>query len=255
MDRLHAVVRGEGPETIVLIHGFGGCGAMWEPVAGRLADRTRLISYDLPGHGGSLAFPGAGSAKAAATVILADLAARGIETAHFSGHSMGGAVATLAAITDPGRVASLTLLAPGGFGPEINGRLLARYAVARESAEIVRCLEGMFGFASPIPDETVRILAAMRAAPGQCEALSDIATRIAKDGRQGVIPRELVAALTMPVAVAWGDLDGVLPPRHADGLPARFAVHAIAGAGHMLVEEAGERVAALVAETAGIAGS
>lgn len=243
---------GSGPETVVLIHGFGGCGVTWEPVASRLASRATLIAYDLPGHGGSLHYPDAGPAKVASRAILADLAARGIDRAHVAGHSMGGAIAVLMALADPARIASLTLLAPGGFGEEINGRLLARYAVASEPAEIERCLEGMIGFSSPIPPEAVETLAAMRAMPGQTAVLSSIAAMIARDGRQGAIPRERIAALPMPVAVAWGSLDGVLPPHHAHGLPGHFKVVRLPAAGHMLVEEAPDTVAELIARNAGI---
>lgn len=243
---------GSGPETIVLIHGFAGCGAMWKPVADRLASRASLIAYDLPGHAGSLDFPDAGSAKVASRAILADLADRGVDRAHVAGHSMGGAIAVLMALADPARIASLTLLAPGGFGDEINGRLLARYAVASAPTEIERCLEGMFGFSSPVPADTVATLAAMRAVPGQTAMLSSIAAMIARDGKQGAIPRERIATLAMPVAVAWGTLDGVLPPHHADGLPARFEVQRLPGLGHMLIEETPDAVAALIARNAAL---
>ncbi|MGT2467378.1 alpha/beta fold hydrolase [Mesorhizobium atlanticum] len=95
-----------------------------------LAAEARVLAYDLPGHSHSLQCEGMGGAKPAARAILADLAARQLTKVHLVGHSMGGAVATLMALADSGRVASLTLLAPGGFGPEINAALLRRYAAA-----------------------------------------------------------------------------------------------------------------------------
>ena len=71
------------------------------------------IAYDFLGNGLLLDYTKAAPA-----------AARGITSAHFVSHSMGGTVATLAALLDPKRVTSLTLLASGGHGPEINGSLL-----------------------------------------------------------------------------------------------------------------------------------
>jgi pimeloyl-ACP methyl ester carboxylesterase len=246
MSTLKAVVSGEGPETIVLMHGFAGCAEMWRPVMRLLPKSVRVIAYDLPGHGGSLGFPGAGSARVANEAILDDLTRRGIGKAHLVGHSMGGAFAALLAIASPGQAASLTLLAPGGFGEEINGRLLARYAVAREPDEISRCLEGMLGWSSPIPEETVEILVRMRAQAGQLDFLAGLAQKIARDGRQGVIPREQLAGLDMPVAVLWGTLDGVLPYHQSRDLPPAFALHTAAGIGHMLGEEAPELVSRLI---------
>lgn len=246
MTALDSIVRGEGRTTIVLMHGFAGCGEMWRPLMRLLPQSVQTIAYDLPGHGGSLGFPGAGPARVATEAIIADLRRRGIAKAHLVGHSMGGAFAALLAVASPGSVASLTLLAPGGFGEEINGRLLARYAVAQEPDEIRRCLEGMFGWSSPIPNETVEILARMRARPGQVDFLAGLAGKIARDGRQGVIPREQLAGLEMPVAVLWGTLDGVLPYHQSRNLPLAFALHTAAGIGHMLAEEVPDLVSRLI---------
>jgi len=246
LTTLNAIAAGDGPETIVLMHGFAGCAEMWRPVMQRLPASMRVIAYDLPGHGGSLGFPGAGPARVATQAILEDLTRRGIARAHIVGHSMGGAFAALLAIGSPDRVSSLTLLAPGGFGAEINGRLLARYAVARDPEEISRCLEGMLGWASPIPAETVEILARMRAVPGQVEFLAALAGKIGRDGRQGAIPREQLAGLTMPVSVLWGTLDGVLPYHQSRDLPPAFVLHTAAGIGHMLGEETPDLVAGII---------
>ena len=238
---------------VVLLHGFGGSHAAWEPIRRGLVGAARTLAYDLPGHGGSFDFPGAGPAKVAASAILADLEARGIPAAHLVGHSMGGAVAALMAILAPERAASLTLLAPGGFGPEINHRLLTRYAAAADAAALLPCLEAMFGWYSPVPDEAVAQLLAARAEPGRVEKLVEIAGGLAKDGRQGQLPRDRLEALAMPVAVVWGGLDNVLPARQAGQLPARFSLRLFPDLGHMLPEEAPGAMAAIVRETAGLA--
>ena len=132
--------QGAGETPVVLLHGFGGSHAAWDATLAAVGDARRTIAFDLPGHAGSLDHPHGGAGKAARSVLAA-LAARGISRAHLVGHSMGGAAAALAALMEPARAASLTLLAPGGFGPEANQMLLRRYASASGEAEITQVLE------------------------------------------------------------------------------------------------------------------
>lgn len=249
--RLFAAESGTSDRTIVLLHGFGGFHGTWDGIAPALAAQAHVLAYDLPGHGNSLGWPDAGPAKLAARAILADLEMRGIARAHIVGHSMGGAIAALAGLIEPERVASLTLLAPGGFGAAINGSLLRRYAAARSSADIGACLAEMSGFT---PDEReVEALAAIRAVKGQTEKLVEIGAAITRDDRQGVIPREMLAGLAMPVAVAWGTEDAVLPYGQTAGLPENLMLHSMEGAGHMLPEEAPAAVIGIIRRTIGLA--
>ncbi|QPC85323.1 alpha/beta fold hydrolase [Mesorhizobium sp. NBSH29] len=239
---------GNGIERLVLLHGLGSTRLAWKAVSSALASHAQMLTYDLPGHGDSLDFPEAGPATLAAKAILADLNARGVERIHLAGHSMGGAVAALMALSASELIASLTLLAPGGFGDEINGRLLRRYAAAHAPEEIRACLEMMTGWRHPVQDKTVTELVAMRAIAGQSATLVAMAAAITRDERQGVIPRDRLARLNMPVAVLWGRLDAVLPVHHSDDLPPAFARHVIAGAGHMLPEEEPAFVADILLE-------
>jgi pyruvate dehydrogenase E2 component (dihydrolipoamide acetyltransferase) len=241
---LYAAERGTGPKTIVFLHGFGGCHDDWRDVVAPLASGARTLAYDLPGHGLSLDFPGGGPAKVAANAVLADLSARGIKQAHLVGHSMGGAVAALMALGEPEKMASLTLLAPGGLGPEINGPLLRRYAAAAAEDEIHACLAAMSG---PLQHRVpLQRKIEMRQRPGQLRKLVEIAAAMTRDDRQGVIPCERLETLNMPVMVVWGTDDAVLPVSQAEGLPKHFHLHHVLETGHMLVEEAPGLVAAVV---------
>ena len=51
--------RGEGDETLVLIHGVGMRIEAWQPQIDRLANDVRVVAVDLPGHGFSDALAGA----------------------------------------------------------------------------------------------------------------------------------------------------------------------------------------------------
>jgi pyruvate dehydrogenase E2 component (dihydrolipoamide acetyltransferase) len=243
---LYAAERGAGSKTVVFLHGFGGCHDGWHEVISTLAPGSRTLAYDLPGHGLSLDFPGGGPAKTAARAVLADLAARRIRKAHVVGHSMGGAAAVLMALAEPEGIASLTLLAPGGFGTEINGPLLRRYAAAAGEGEIRACLEAMSGPQTLPSERIVDVLGEMRSRPGQLQKLVEIAAAMTKGDRQGVIPRERLETLDMPVMVVWGTDDAVLPFTQADDLPAHFHLHHVLQAGHMLVEEAPGLIAEIV---------
>lgn len=231
-----------GRLAVLFVHGFGADHHVWEATVAPLLPAARVLACDLPGHGLSLEAEGAGSANVAARALLADLSRRGIDKAHVVGHSMGGAVAALMALAEPSRVAALTLLAPGGFGPEINGPLLRRYAEATEKHELRACLQAMSGEGAVVPEDQLDAALVMRARPGQIAKLVEIAATITRGERQGVIPTEALAALSMPATVLWGTADPVLPFAQSDGLPARFRRQVIEGAGHMLVGEAPDAV-------------
>ncbi len=236
---------GGGDTALVLLHGFGAVHGVWDHVVGSAGGTIRTIAYDLPGHGASLALPGT-RPSASAGLIASDLRTRGVRHAHIVGHSMGGAIATLIGLSAPGMVASLTLLAPGGFGGEINGPLLRRYAEAVSRDDIKASLAAMSAPCIAVPQPSVDLLHRMRALPGQTESLVEIAAAITRGGRQGEIPREAMAGLRMPVRLLWGDADPVLPFEQSSGLPDRFDVVRAEGAGHMLVEERPDMVAALL---------
>lgn len=245
-DRLGARVMGKGDRTVVLLHGFGGSSGTWVDIQPALARDAIVIAYDLPGHGRSIDYPGAGPATAAAKAVIADLDGRGIARAHLVGHSMGGAIATLIALRAPGRAASLTLLAPGGFGPEINAPLLHRYAHAADAGELGRIMDEMAAPGFSTPPKHVLGLAAVRGVPGQRDRLGAFHGIIQKDGIQGEIPRESIAKLPMPISLVWGRADPVLPFGQTAELPAQIELTALDGVGHMLTTEAKSAVLAAI---------
>jgi 2-succinyl-6-hydroxy-2,4-cyclohexadiene-1-carboxylate synthase len=113
----------ERAPAVVLLHGFGGSGDDWSPLAGNLvAAGYRVVAPDLPGHGGTPAPRAYGLERFGAEETGRDLDALldrlAIGAAHWVGYSMGGRLALVAALAAPGRVATLTL---EGTSPGIAG--------------------------------------------------------------------------------------------------------------------------------------
>ena len=182
---------------------------------------------------------------------------RGILRFHLAGHSMGGAVAALLALRQPGSVASLTLLAPGGFAPAINGAVLRRYASADDHETMAAVLQEMCGPDHPLNRSGVAGLLEARAPAEACAALAaflDVIVIDAAGRTQGVLPVGALGALAMPICVLWGDADPVLPVAQADGLPANVQVRRLSEAGHMLVEERPRDVLSAICEAIARAG-
>ncbi|HQU17065.1 MAG: pimeloyl-[acyl-carrier protein] methyl ester esterase [Chromatiales bacterium 21-64-14] len=104
---LHVECRGAGPD-VVLIHGWGLDGSIWDTTAAWLAPRFRLWVVDLPGHGLSpLADARAFQLDAVADAVRAAVPPGAV----WVGWSLGALVAMAAAVTGPHAVARLALVA------------------------------------------------------------------------------------------------------------------------------------------------
>ncbi len=243
------VRRGAGDAVpLVFLHGFAGSAAGWVNLQIALERRRGSIAFDLPGHGKAADRRPIGHAGVAMRAVLDSLDGLGVARCHLVGHSMGGAVASLLAVKAGDRVASLTLLAPGGYGREIAAGLLRAYARARSADEIGRLLAGFFGPGFALPRRMAEEIARERTEPGRTAPLAEIAEAILDGDGQKTLRREDLAGLSMPVKVIWGLCDGVLPVGQAEGLPGAFALHRLAGVGHMPHLEAPRLVARLLAE-------
>lgn len=240
----------EGTTPIVLLHGFGGDASTWSNIQTALEAKHRTIAFDLPGHGAAVDWPEIGHAGLSAKAVSAALDGLSLERVHLVGHSMGGAIATLIALRAPQRIASLTLLAPGGFGPEINHRLLRRYAAATDETDIQILLEQFFGWECPIPRKLAGHIAANRQKPGASEALQTIVEQIIDGDVQKTLPSDQIADIGAPVKLIWGTQDRVLPTRQSHRLPGVVATHVFERVGHMPHLEIPREVARLIAENA-----
>jgi len=132
--RVHLVDIGAGEGAAVLfVHGLGGRWQSWIETIPRIAAGRRAVAFDLPGFGRSQLpiEPISIDGYAAAIERLCDLL--GLESIVLVGNSMGGAIATKAALRFPGLVERLALVSPAaislaGFNPAPAAALTAALA-------------------------------------------------------------------------------------------------------------------------------
>ncbi len=103
---LHTETIGSGTD-LVLLHGWGMNGAVWEALAEELSSRYRITTIELPGHGHSPYSESLHSLQDWANACLTVAP----KQAAWIGWSLGGLIATQAALNAPHRIAKLVLVA------------------------------------------------------------------------------------------------------------------------------------------------
>ena len=241
---------GQDGDVVLLIHGFGGDKNSWLFLQEPLAAQHRVYALDLPGHGTSAKDVGDGSAGVLADAVVAVLDALGAARAHLVGHSMGGAVALAAAARDPGRIASLTLIAPSGFGPEINAGFLRGFADAQTRRELKPVVGELFADESLVTRQLVDDLLAYKRLDGVDEALHVLLGALLDGDAQRADSAAALAAMggAVPVGVVWGAADRVIPSAQAESV-AGAVRYLVDGAGHMPHMEKPAEVQAAIEET------
>jgi pimeloyl-ACP methyl ester carboxylesterase len=146
--RLWYEVRGEG-EPILLHHGYTASRVNWMPVAERLQSRYRVILMECRGTGESEHTRDGYTLEQYAADVIGVADHVGLEKFTYAGHSMGGGIGYVLALTYPMRLERLILMAsipsdglPGGAtAPEQptakdHDVMLARYRAGRLHPEI-----------------------------------------------------------------------------------------------------------------------
>jgi pimeloyl-ACP methyl ester carboxylesterase len=110
-----------GGDAILFHHGIGGCAGIWAGWRAALADRYRLVEFDMRGWGRShipdAAF--AWSLELFVDDVFAVADAAGLRRFHLVGESIGGTIGLAAASARPERIATLTVSNGGHIGASI----------------------------------------------------------------------------------------------------------------------------------------
>jgi pimeloyl-ACP methyl ester carboxylesterase len=237
--RQHYYESGDGPQAVVLVHGFQSSGRIWQLTWERLpTDQYRVIAVDNRGAGETDAPEGedAYGCGPFASDLYELVQQLGLRDIILVGHSMGGATAMQFAVDHPEVVRALVLVDPAGpdgigaDGIDIEATIDERM---RRRAESNRP-EGTIAFLADNPGI---------APDGFAEALAaDIAAaperRLRGSYRSMLTLRigDRVGRLPMPVLLMAGDDDQLVPlPRLLDTyakLPPGSGLHVWHGVGH-----------------------
>jgi pimeloyl-ACP methyl ester carboxylesterase len=223
-------------EAVILIHGLGASSRMWQKVVGPLAERVRVIMYDLRGLGQSTTPPPPYTLSS----LVADLhgLVEGLALERFTivGHSLGGAVAFGYGIEHPNRPSGLVCVsAPSVTAVEQKPTLVAMAETAqREGMQAVSELHARNGlpegFAEAQPEDTALYKSILSS--GDPVAYSELC---------GVIERLDIEAelgrIQVPVLLIEGELDRVVSAERVRAtaalIPGSEYVE-LAGCGHIV---------------------
>ncbi|WP_448002088.1 alpha/beta fold hydrolase [Agromyces bauzanensis] len=220
-----------GALLVVLGSSIGTSTILWEQVVPLLADRFRVVAWDLPGHGH------ARPATEPFTVgELADAVAQAVSGSgpvFYAGVSLGGAVGLELLLRHPELVKAAAIIASGAKLGEPEGWRDRATQVRAQSTStlIIGSAQRWFapGSIEREPELTGRLLHVLQDADDEsyalcCDALAEYDVR------------DRLGEITAPVLAVWGEHDFVTPEASAqeiasgvqDGRTAR-----IAGAAHL----------------------
>ncbi|MFP3594049.1 alpha/beta fold hydrolase [Chryseobacterium sp. SIMBA_038] len=106
---LHFEKKGNGKETLVLLHGFMENSSIWSDMEPHLSENFSLLKIDLPGHGKSEIYGEIHTIDFMADEVKKVLDDQKLEKVHLLGHSMGGYISLAFAEKYPETLKSLTL--------------------------------------------------------------------------------------------------------------------------------------------------
>jgi pimeloyl-ACP methyl ester carboxylesterase len=246
---------GAGP-PLLLVNGYAATSEDWDPsFLSALAHSFEVVCPDNRGVGGSEL----GDAELTADGMAADLEALldALEIAQVPvvGWSMGGFVAQRLAARAPARVSALALLAtdPGApdsiaADPEVWSRLVDHSGSDREQATRLISLLFPPALAAEIDRQFGEIVATARA---QLSPESLRAQETAMDAWHRDAMPHAGAGDPLPVLIAHGDRDEVIPPANAATLATRYPharVELLPGCGHAVMAQEPQHLADLIRE-------
>jgi pyruvate dehydrogenase E2 component (dihydrolipoamide acetyltransferase) len=242
---LNVTTRKGSGVPLVMIHGFAADSYGWRPLEDALPKDQALIRIDLPSHGRSPLKRVGGFAELAKLMVqVFDRVAEG--PVHVLGHSLGGGLALALADIRPRQVRTLSLIAPAGLGPEIDGAALNGIARAASVDSLAPWLKRLTARPEGISHDFAKAAMLARLDPGLREAQQELGAVLFPDGVQAFDLTAALGRIAMPTLMIWGRDDHILPWRQALAAPGEVALHLLRGVGHVPQMEDPATVAALL---------
>jgi pimeloyl-ACP methyl ester carboxylesterase len=181
---------GDG-DALVYFHGGGGL--HMSHALDLLAERFRVIAFELPGFGDSPANARTRSLEELAETMAAAVAAAGVDRYALLGTSFGAATAIRLALAHQDRLTSLVLESPSAFRPDEFGA----HPLSPEQLRQALFAHPQTAFPPAPPDVMAKQLALLG--------------RLIGPNRNPELEAQL-AELTLPVLVVFGRKDGLISP-------------------------------------------
>lgn len=237
---------GEAP-TVVLGHSLGSSAMMWQDVILHLRRWARVVTYNLPGHGGSQPFD-LGRSPAMADVLDAldaTLKQLRVVNYHLAGLSFGGLTALAAGVRSLPGLRSIAVMSSGPVNAPLE-QWPEKAATARAEGSTAGFVEGTFQrwFTEDAPEEAVeRVRTAFLGCHPDgyaqaCEVLGT--TDLTAEVRRITVPTLLVSAEN-DGALPWDAADALAEDIHRGGAEVR--VVKLEGVKHMSAVERPAEVA------------
>jgi pyruvate dehydrogenase E2 component (dihydrolipoamide acetyltransferase) len=205
------------------------------------------VALDLPGHG--LTEAAGDTPEALAEAVVAAMAALDLRSVHLVGLSLGGALAVMVAASAADRIKDLSLIAPVGFGTEVDQAFVDGVLGAATPAALAREIAKVSVTPVAISDELLSLAVARLNEPGRKRQLRALANHLGRDGVQQVHVAPRLDSIRCPIRIAWGYDDAIIPWRHALSAPGRVALHLYRGAGHIPFWDKPDAFADLIGRT------
>jgi len=251
----HVQVMGDGP-LLLLLHGAGGATHSWRHLMPILAAQHRVVAIDLPGQG----YTRMGSrARCGVDAIAADIVAlcddQGWQPAAIIGHSAGAAIALrVAELRAPKAVIGINA-ALGSF----DGTAGWLFPFMAKLLSVTPMVPQIFSRMSGTPTRVKTLLASTGSnigAEGQAQYLALVRQSGHVDGTLAMMAQwqldgllQRLPAQTTPCLLITASNDKAVPPEVSTKASARMpgAVSTdIPGYGHLVHEEAADKVADLI---------
>jgi pimeloyl-ACP methyl ester carboxylesterase len=203
--RLHALVFGDGPRTLLATGGWTGSWEVWEePIAQLTAAGWRCVAYDHRGSGESPVDPSLITVDALAGDVLGVLDALRIERCVLAGESQGGAIAQYAAAREPSRFDGLVLSAPVRTGRSEGGTAFADLCRSDYPSAVAGFVEACFPEAEVEHVKRWARNILLRAEPAQ-------AARMIEMWREPDVPDVDPRRIDIPALIVHGTADAIVP--------------------------------------------